>query len=106
MKVKFKLSIEQYFQLLTYLQNSVFTGLTELQVLNIREFLRNGLKKLIDLNSANPYNKSKVKSFSIDINQYSAILSQLTNERNKLDPFMLTVFITLQDQNKQLLHLN
>lgn len=106
MKVKFKISIEQYFQLLTYLQNSVFRGLTELQILNIREFLRNGLKKLIDLNSSNPYNRTKVKSFSIDVNQYSAILALLTNERNILDPYMLTVFITLQEQNKQLLNLN
>jgi hypothetical protein len=106
MKVKFKISIEQFFYLLNHLQNGVFTGLTELQILNIRTFIKNGLKKLIDLQSAHPFNNSKVKSFSIDVNQYSAIMAHLTNERNTLDPFMLTVWLTLQAQNKQLIHLN
>lgn len=106
MKVKFKISIEQFFYLLNHLQNGVFTGLSELQILNIRTFIKNGLKKLIDLQSANPFNNLKVKSFSIDINQYTAIIAHLTNDRNNLDPFMLVVFITLQEQNKQLLHLN
>ena len=106
MKVKFKISIEQYFYLLNHLQNNVFTGLTELQILNIRTFIKNGLKKLIDLQSLHPFTRYKIKSFSIDVNQYTAIMSLLTNERNILDSYMLVIFITLQDQNKQLLHLN
>ncbi len=105
MKVKFKLSINQFYELLKHLQNSVFDGLTELQILNIRIFVKNGFKKIIDL-EATTYDLTKIKSFSIDINQYTAIMAHLGNERNKIDPYMLTVFITLQNQNKQLLHLN
>lgn len=105
MKVKFKLSINQFYELLKHLQNSVFDGLTELQILNIRIFVKNGFKKIIDL-EATTYDLTKIKSFSIDINQYTAIMAHLGNERNNIDPYMLTVFITLQNQNKQLLHLN
>ena len=106
MKVKFKLSIEQFYQLLKYLQNSVFDGLTELQILNLRIFIKNGFKKLIDLEAASPYDFTKIKIFNIDINQYTAIMAQLTNERRNFDPYTLSIFITLQNQNKQLLHLN
>jgi hypothetical protein len=64
------------------------------------------IKKLVDLTSEIQYNKTRLKVFSIDVNQYTALMALLTNERNNLDPYMLTVFITLQEQNKQLLHLN
>ena len=106
MKVKFKLSIEQYYHLLNYLQNSVFTGLTELQILNIRTFIKTGLKKLIDLQSVYSFNHKKIKTFSVDINQYTAIIADLSNEMQNLHPYILAIFTTLQNQNKQLLHLN
>lgn len=106
MKVKCKISIQQFWALLNYLQNNNFDGLTELQILNIRLFITSGLKKLIDLNNLYPYNKSKVKIFSIDINQYTAIMAQLTNDCKNLEPYILCTFVMLQQQNKQLLHLN
>lgn len=106
MKVKIKLCVEELAELLAYIQRSTFENISELQLLNIRLFMKYAVKKLVDLTNELQYNKTKLKTFSIDINQYTAIMALLTNERNKLDPYMLTVFITLQDQNKQLLHLN
>ena len=106
MKVKIKLCIEELTELLAYIQRSTFENISELQVLNIRLFMKYAIKKLIDLTSELQYNKTRLKTFSIDVNQYTAIMALLTNERNKLDPYMLTVFIALQEQNKQLLHLN
>jgi hypothetical protein len=106
MKVKIKLCIEELAELLAYIQRSTFENITELQILNIRLFMKFAIKKLVDLTSEIQYNKTRLKVFSIDVNQYTALMALLTNERNNLDPYMLTVFITLQEQNKQLLHLN
>jgi hypothetical protein len=106
MKVKLKLCVEEFSELLSFIQNSTFQNITELQLLNIRLFLKYGVKKLIDLTSEDQYNKYKLKSFSIEINQYTSLMALLNEERNNFDPYMLTVYITLQNQNKQLLHLN
>lgn len=108
MKVKFKLTVEQFQFLLYYFQNCYFDGftVTELQILNVRIFVKYGLKKLIDLKMDKPYNTHKQFTFSIDVNQYCSIMSILTNERKDLDPYLLAVFCTLQNQNKELLRLN
>ena len=105
MKVKIKLTVEQFAVLLGFVQKSNYTDLNELQILNIRLFLPFGLKKLIDF-QPQFIHSLKLKSFSIEVNQYTAIMALLTNERNNLDPYTLSIFITLQNQNKQLLHLN
>lgn len=105
MKVKVKLSIAQYWELLNYLQKSTFFGLTELQILNIRLFITSGLKKLIDLNALYPYNKSKIKIFSIDINQYIAITNILMLERDLLCPYMLATYLIIIDQHRTLISL-
>lgn len=104
MKVKFKLTVEQFSFLLQFVQKCNYTDLNELQILNIRLFLPFGLKKLIDL-QPQFLNSTKLKSFSIEVNQYAAIMALLTNERNTLDPFTLSIFLTLQNQNKSLLNL-
>jgi hypothetical protein len=106
MKVKIKLTVEQFSFLLQYVQKSNYTELNELQILNIRLFLPFALKKLIDCKPEFGFNTIKVKSFSIELNQYTAIMALLTNERHTLDPYTLSIFITLQNQNKNLLHLN
>lgn len=104
MKVKFKLTVEQFSFLLQFVQKSNYTDLNELQILNIRLFLPFGLKKLIDL-QPQIFNSTKVKSFSIEVNQYIAIMALLTNERHTLDPYTLSIFLMLQNQNKSLLNL-
>ena len=108
MKVKFKLTVDQFQHLLYYFQNHYFDGftVTELQILNIRMFVKFAFKKVIDLKIDKPYNTIKQTNFSIDINQYCAIMSILKNELKDLDPFMLAIYITLENQNKQLLNLN
>jgi hypothetical protein len=105
MKVKIKLTVEQFSMLIGYIKSSDYRGLNELQILNIRLFLPFALKKLIDL-QPQFFHSTKLKSFSIEVNQYTAVMSILTNERNILDPYTLSIFLTLQNQNKQLLHLN
>lgn len=103
MKVKIKLTVEQFSFLLQFVQKSNYTDLNELQILNIRLFLPFALKKLIDLQAQ--FLNSKQKSFSIELNQYTAVMALLTNERQNLDPFTLAIFLTLQNQNKSLLNL-
>jgi hypothetical protein len=106
MKVKIKITLDQFKNILLYLENSNYQGLSELQVLNIRAFIKIGLKKLIDIRDEFLYNPEKVKTFSVEINQYSSIMALLTNERNKLCPYTLSTFITLQNQNRSILNLS
>lgn len=106
MKVKVKLSIGQFAALIAFVKDSTYEGLDELQILNIRIFIPFALKKLIDCKAseyATSFNKQK--SYNIDVNQYTAIMALLTIERNNLDPYNLAIFITLQNQNKNLLNL-
>jgi hypothetical protein len=106
MKVKIKLTVGQFAALIAFVKDATYEGLDELQVLNIRLFLPFGLKKLIDCKPseyATSFNKTK--SFSIELNQYTAIMALLTRERNNVDPYTLAIFITLQNQNKNLLNL-
>ncbi|MEO5350748.1 MAG: hypothetical protein H7836_14055 [Magnetococcus sp. YQC-3] len=103
MKVKFKLSIEQFKQLLNYIHAAVNDSIThfdELQLLNLRAFLASGFKKLIDLQSALMFAPLKQKTFSFDVNQVHIVLSLLHRKRDLLDPYMLTVYNDLTAQNK------
>jgi len=105
MKVKIKITVEQFQNLVNWIQRSTYNGLNDLSILNIRLFVGIGLKKIIDLRSEQFYQPQKIKTFSIEINQYTAIMACLTNERNFLDPYTLSIYLTLQNQNKQLLTL-
>lgn len=104
MKVKFKITVEEFSYLLKSVYESTYTGLSELQVLNLRLFRSFALKKLVDLERY--FNSEDIKAFSIDINQYAAVMALLIKKRNDLDPFMLQLFIKLQNQNKPLLNLS
>ena len=110
MKVKIKLTVNQFRTLVNWvLWSNVYitqTGVTELQILNIQIFLKLAAKKLIDVGNIDIYNPTKLRVFSVDVNQYTSIMALLEHERNELDPLTLAIFITLQNQNKQLLHLN
>ena len=106
MKIKIKLTIVQFSELINFINISNYENLSELQVLNIRLFLSFALKKLIDCKPDFGMNYSKLKSFSIEVNQYAAVMYLLTEERNELDPYMLSLFITLQNQNRHVFNLN
>lgn len=110
MKVKLKLTVNQFRNLCNFvLWSNVYltqTGVTELQILNIQIFLKLAAKKLIDVDNIDIYQPKKIRTFSVEVNQYTAIMALLEHERNELDPLTLATFITLQNQNKQLLHLN
>lgn len=107
MKVKIKITVHQFHYLVYYVQGCTYEGLNELQVLNIRLFLPVALKKVIDTASQLGYfGDTKVKTFPIEINQFTAIMELLTYQRNYLDPYTLALFITLQNQHKPLLNLS
>lgn len=105
MKVKVKITVDQFQYLLSYIQGAVNFDTDKLRVLNIRLFIKYGFKKMIDLKSE-PYNTAKPKTFSVEINQYISLMSFLTNERNNLEPYTLAIYLTLQNQNKSLLSLS
>ena len=105
MKIKFKLSNEQFFYLVAYIQNSTYSGLDELAIFNLRLFVPIGLKKIIDI-KCDTKPADKIKTFNAEVNQYTAILRLLMNERNFLDSYTLSIFLTLQNQNKSLLSLS
>lgn len=108
MKVKFKLTVDQFQYLLKYFQNCYFDAftVTELQILNVRIFVKFGLKKLIDLRMNSPYNTNRLVNYSIDVNQYCAIMSILKNEIEFLDSYMLAIYLTIENQNRELLKLS
>lgn len=103
MKVKFKVTVEQFSFILRFVYSSTYTDITELQILNIRIFKSFAMKKLIDWEK--DFYLKKPKTISIDINQYTAVMALLMKEQNNLDPLMLSIFISLQNQNRPLLNL-
>jgi len=104
MKVTVKLTVAEFQSLLSYVQKSTYENINELQILNIRLFLSWGLKKLIDFKNTFGYSV-QIKKISLEVNQYTAVMALLTNERNNLDPYMLAIFLTIQNQTKSLLKL-
>lgn len=103
MKVKIKLTIEQFKFLLNYINGAVYDRIVffnEIELLNLRAFLGTGYKKLIDLQSALTLTPNKVKTFNFDINQFYIVLSLLTKERDFLDAYTLATFEDLKRQNK------
>jgi hypothetical protein len=103
MKVKIKLSIEQFKFLLKYIDAAIYQKilfLNELQLLNLRAFLTSGFKKLIDLNTALMFTPAKVKTFTIEINQFHAVLTVLQHQFEFLDSYTLSIFEDLKRQNK------
>ncbi len=104
MKVKIKLTVNQFISLLSFVRIEHYESLNDLQVLNIKLFIPIALKKLIDFNTNNGFDSTK--TFSIEINQHAAIMSLLMNEKNNLDYYTLSILTTLQTQNKNLLKLS
>lgn len=106
MKVKVKLSVDQFKYLVQYIERSVkYFEIGELTAINIRLFVSAGFKKLIDLQTDLLFNPYKVKTFAIEINQYVAIIDTLANDRDKMDSYTLSIYTTLQSQNKHVLGL-
>lgn len=105
MKVKIKLSIEQFKYLLKYIDACVYKKIlffNEIDLINLRAFLSTGYKRLIDLQSAAIFTPDKVKTFNIEINQFNIVMNVLTKQREFLDAFNLATFETLRAQNKSL----
>lgn len=102
MKVKVKLTAEQFMFLVHYIKGSTYEHLTELQQLNIHLFISYGLKKIVDFTVFT--NRDKPKTFSIEVNQYACVMGYLKRYFNYLDPFTLSLYITLENQNKPLLN--
>jgi len=105
MKVKIKITSEQFYYLVVWLKRNMHNSLSKLQLINISLFFTFGYKKMIDLNSEIKTKPNRIRTFSIELNQYTSIMECLTNERNNLDPYTLSLFIMLQNQNKQLISL-
>lgn len=106
MKVKLKITVGQFAALLGFVRDTKYEGLEHLQVLNCKAFVSFGLKKLIDFQYGYATSYSKTKTFNIEINQYNAIMSLLNLHREHLQPYDLAIFVTLQNQTRNLLTLN
>ena len=109
MKVKIKLTISQFKALLDYLHKVIYYDVTPstpiiipasyLQLINLKAFLAQGYKKVIDFNSTN-VNALKEKTFTVEINQMHAVMFALGSTRHLLDSYMLSVHETLKRYNK------
>jgi hypothetical protein len=109
MKVKIKLSIEEFKQLLNYLHNACNDAIihfNEIELINLRVFLANGFKKLIDLQTCATFAPMKQKIFNFDVNQIYIVINYLHRKRDLLDSYMLAVYNTLIMQNKAFFILN
>lgn len=103
MKVKVKLTIEQFKFLLNYINSAVYEKIiffNELELMNLRAFLGVGFKKIIDLQSALTFTPTKEKTFNIEVNQFHVILSLLHKQREFLDAYTLAIYNDLTRQNK------
>lgn len=103
MNVKIKLSIEQFKWLVNYVNNQVYNftvDYTEMQLVNLKCFLAQGFKKLIDVSNEIFLNPSKVKTFSIEFNQFEIIIGMLYTNFQLLDAYTLSIFETMREQRQ------
>lgn len=94
MKVKIKLTIEQFKALIFYFNIASVNSKNEfrpIDLVNLESFLNNGCKKLIDFKSKN-LSPLKLKTFSFDINHLYLITDYLRTNFNDLDSYMLTIY--------------
>lgn len=103
MNVKVKFSIEQFKWLLNWVHNFVqlhTTDLSEVQLINLKCFTAKGFKKLIDLNSELQFTPTKIKTFSIEFNQYHTVLNCLDAHYDNLDAYTVSIAETMRAGNK------
>lgn len=100
MKVKIKLSVEQFKYLVWYIEKMRVEYSDEMQIINARLFIATGFKKLIDLQSVLRFSPNKIKTFAIEINQFYAILDIMAAYYDKLDSYMLAIYCSLKAASK------
>lgn len=115
MKIKIKLTIEQYRFLVRLIENTVFDNVTpmspipfamdKMQLFNARCFLALAYKRVIDLASQFPtITPVKERTFSFDVNQLSVVLYILDqlDHLKKLDAYYISIHQLLIAQSKNL----
>lgn len=104
MNVKIKLSIEQFKWLLNFVHNKTnesISNYTEVQLINLKCFIAKGFKKLIDLNSELQLTPNKIKTFTIEFNQFECVYNLLQLYYDSLDAFTLAIYTDMQRQKTQ-----
>jgi len=97
MKIKLKFTAEQMRYLITFCTHKLSAYdhlLEEIEIINIKNFVRFILKKLI----SDDHHLTKIRSWSIDINYIFAVKNLLENFDDILDPYMRMIQETIRIQ--------
>lgn len=97
MKVKIKLTIEQFAYLVQFVRVKLNT-LNKLNLVNANLFVNAGLKRCIDLTNEARLRPHKEKTFAIELNQFAEIVNLLQNEFDNLDPYTLSIYTSISRQ--------
>lgn len=102
MKINFKLTFQQYYDLRQLLNALYFRSQIddEIQFINVKEFLFISGKAIIDMTYKQKI-PSKKLTFKIDLNHYSAIQSLLVDAKNNVDPYLFSLFMGIQIEAEQ-----
>lgn len=97
MKINFKLTFQQYYDLRQLLNALYFRSQieNEIQFINVKEFLFISGKAIIDMTYKQKMPNKKL-SFKIDLNHYNAIQSLLVDAKNQIDPYLFSLFLGIQ----------
>lgn len=109
MKIKIKLTVEQFKYLFTLIDDLLhgrlmtLIELTRSQSMNLKMFLIDAVKRIADLHRSFVISK-KVKTFSIEFNQLEAVTHVLQSLRYKdqLCPYSLALHEDLKRQTSQI----
>lgn len=104
MKQKIRLTVEQFFYLTKYINNKIYNDtflidcfLSQIEILNLKLFLKTSLKQCIDLQLLIKINPTKLKTFSIEFNQLHCIY-ELMGLDDDLDSYQICIYEDIKKQ--------
>ena len=105
MKIKIKITNDEFCELVKVIGAIPFAQIeiTDIEFLNLKQFYLDGIRKIHSY-SFNHVPTNKVKTFSIDVNQYQAIKIVFQQLVNVVCGYAKVIFLTIQgDAERQIL---